>query len=108
MDGLGRGRVYAAIAKPTFLLNCNAAIIVQDDVVVVDAKSIPSAARQVISAIKHITDKPVTTELKNLKMAASGVDAAKRYLVAEDQVPDKLGTSNLQRIRSPPGMPVRT
>jgi glyoxylase-like metal-dependent hydrolase (beta-lactamase superfamily II) len=52
--------VYAAIAKPTFRLNCNAAIIVQDDgVVVVDSESIPSAAREVITAIKRITDKPV-------------------------------------------------
>ena len=52
--------VYAAIAKPTFRLNCNAAIIVQDDgVVVVDSESIPSAAREVIAAIKGITDKPV-------------------------------------------------
>lgn len=52
--------VYAAIAKPTFRLNCNAAIIVQDDgVVVVDSESIPSAAREVIIAIKRITDKPV-------------------------------------------------
>jgi len=52
--------VYAAIAKPTFRLNCNAAIIVQDDgVVVVDSESIPSAAREVITAIKRVTDKPV-------------------------------------------------
>ena len=52
--------VYAAIAGPTFRLNCNAAIIVQDDgVVVVDSESIPSAAREVITAIKRITDKPV-------------------------------------------------
>ena len=52
--------VYAAIAKPTFRLNCNAAIIVQDDgVVVVDSEAIPSAAREVITAIKRITDKPV-------------------------------------------------
>jgi len=52
--------VYAAIAGPTFRLNCNAAIIVQDDgVVVVDSESIPSAAREVIAAIKRVTDKPV-------------------------------------------------
>ena len=52
--------VYVAIASPTFRLNCNAAIIVQDDgVVVVDSESIPSAAREVITAIKRITDKPV-------------------------------------------------
>jgi cyclase len=52
--------IYAAIASPTFRLNCNAAIIVQDDgVVVVDSESIPSAAREVITAIKRVTDKPV-------------------------------------------------
>ena len=52
--------VFAAIAKPTFRLNCNAAIIVQDDgVIVVDAESVPSAAREVIKAIKNITSKPV-------------------------------------------------
>lgn len=52
--------VYAAIASPTFRLNCNAAIIVMDNgVLVVDAESTPSAAREVIAAIKSITDKPV-------------------------------------------------
>jgi glyoxylase-like metal-dependent hydrolase (beta-lactamase superfamily II) len=41
-------------------LNCNAAIIVQDDgVVVVDAESTPSAAREVITSIKRITARPV-------------------------------------------------
>lgn len=52
--------VYAAIASPTFRLNCNAAIIVMDNgVLVVDAESTPSAAREVIAGIKGITDKPV-------------------------------------------------
>lgn len=52
--------VYAAIAKPTFRTNCNAAIIVRDDgVLVVDTESKPSAARDVIAEIKKITDKPV-------------------------------------------------
>ena len=52
--------VFAMIARPTFRLNCNAAIILMDDsVVVVDAESIPSAAREVITEIKHLTDKPV-------------------------------------------------
>lgn len=52
--------VFAAIARPTFRLNCNAAIILQDDgVIVVDAESVPSAAREVIGAIKSITRKPV-------------------------------------------------
>src|SRR6202043_645131 len=41
--------VYAAIAKPAYKLNCNAAIILLDDVVlVVDTHSKPSAARALI------------------------------------------------------------
>jgi glyoxylase-like metal-dependent hydrolase (beta-lactamase superfamily II) len=52
--------VFAMIAKPTFRLNCNAAIIVMgDSVLVVDAESVPSAAREVIAEIKRITKKPV-------------------------------------------------
>lgn len=52
--------VYAAIAKPTFRTNCNAAIIIRDDgVLVVDTESKPSAARQVIAEIKKLTDKRV-------------------------------------------------
>lgn len=53
--------VYAAIAKPTFRTNCNAAIfILSHEVVVVDAESKPSAAREVIAQIRRLTDKPVT------------------------------------------------
>jgi cyclase len=53
--------VYAAIAKTTFRTNCNAAIfILSRQVVVVDAESKPSAAREVIAQIKRLTDKPVT------------------------------------------------
>jgi glyoxylase-like metal-dependent hydrolase (beta-lactamase superfamily II) len=52
--------VFALIAKPTFRLNCNAAIILMDDsVVVVDSESVPSAAREVIAEIKRLTYKPV-------------------------------------------------
>jgi cyclase len=52
--------VYAAIAKPTYKVNCNAAIIVLDDVVlVVDTHSKPSAARALIEQIKKLTPKPV-------------------------------------------------
>lgn len=52
--------VYAAISKPTFRTNCNAAIFVLNhEVVVVDAESKPSAAREVIAQIKRLTDKPV-------------------------------------------------
>jgi cyclase len=52
--------VYAAIAKPAYKVNCNAAIILFDDsVLVVDTHSKPSAARAVIEQIKKLTDKPV-------------------------------------------------
>jgi cyclase len=52
--------VYAAIAKPAFKVNCNAAIILLDDsVLVVDTHSKPSAAHALIEQIKKLTDKPV-------------------------------------------------
>ena len=52
--------VYAAIAKPAYKVNCNAAIILLDDVVlVVDTHSKPSAARALIEQIKRLTPKPV-------------------------------------------------
>src|SRR6266852_2834263 len=52
--------VYAAIAKPAYKLNCNAAIILLgDSVLVVDTHSKPSAARALIEQIKKLTDKPV-------------------------------------------------
>ena len=52
--------VYAAIAKPGYKVNCNAAIILLDDaVLVVDTHSKPSAARALIEQIKKLTDKPV-------------------------------------------------
>jgi glyoxylase-like metal-dependent hydrolase (beta-lactamase superfamily II) len=52
--------VYAALAKPAYKTNCNAAIIMLDDgVLVVDTHSKPSAARGLIAQIKQLTDKPV-------------------------------------------------
>jgi len=52
--------VYAAIAKPAFRVNSNAAIILLDDgVLVVDTHSKPSAARALIEQIKGLTPKPV-------------------------------------------------
>jgi len=52
--------VYAAIAKPAYKVNCNAAIIfLGDSVLVVDTHSKPSAARALMEQIKKITDKPV-------------------------------------------------
>jgi len=41
-------------------VNCNAAIVILDDsVLVVDTHSKPSAARELIAEIKKLTDKPV-------------------------------------------------
>jgi cyclase len=53
--------VYAALARPQMVTNCNAAIFVNSrDVVVVDAHSKPSAAAALIAQIKkEVTTKPV-------------------------------------------------
>ena len=53
--------IYGAIAKPTAMLNCNAAIIVnRDHVLVVDTHSKPSAAKALITQIRdEITQLPV-------------------------------------------------
>jgi cyclase len=52
--------VYAAIARPQYKINCNAAVVVLDDgVLVVDTHSKPSAARALMAQIKGVTDKPV-------------------------------------------------
>jgi cyclase len=52
--------VYAAIAKPRTPINCNAAVIVYDEgVLVVDTHSRPSSAKALIQQIKTVTDKPV-------------------------------------------------
>ena len=51
--------IYAAIARPAYKVNCNAAIIILDDaVLVVDTHSKPSAARVLIEQIKKLTPKP--------------------------------------------------
>jgi cyclase len=53
--------VYAALAHPAAITNCNAAIFVNSDhVVVVDAHSKPSAAASLIAQIRQeVTNKPV-------------------------------------------------
>lgn len=53
--------VFAALAKPQVMINCNAAIFVNSDhVVVLDAHSKPSAAASLIKQIaREITTKPV-------------------------------------------------
>ena len=53
--------IYGAIAKPTAMLNCNAAVVVnRDHVLVVDTHSKPSAAKALIRQIRdEITPLPV-------------------------------------------------
>lgn len=53
--------IFGAIAKPTAMLNCNAAVIVnRDHVLVVDTHSNPSAAKALIRQIRdEVTDLPV-------------------------------------------------
>jgi glyoxylase-like metal-dependent hydrolase (beta-lactamase superfamily II) len=52
--------VYVAVARPQYKLNCNSAIIVNEDgVLVVDSGSKPSAARTLIAQITELTGKPV-------------------------------------------------
>src|SRR4051795_8799300 len=53
--------IFAALAKPQIMINCNAAIFVNSDhVVVLDAHSKPPAAAALINQIaKEITTKPV-------------------------------------------------
>jgi glyoxylase-like metal-dependent hydrolase (beta-lactamase superfamily II) len=52
--------VYAAIARPVSKTNCNSAVILLDDaVMVVDAQSKPSSARALMEQIGTITNKPI-------------------------------------------------
>jgi glyoxylase-like metal-dependent hydrolase (beta-lactamase superfamily II) len=52
--------VYAALAKPRTPINCNAAVIVYDEgVLVVDTHSRPSSAKALIAQVAAVTDKPV-------------------------------------------------
>ncbi len=52
--------VYAALARPRTPINCNAAVIVYDEgVLVVDTHSRPTSARALLRQIKGVTDKPV-------------------------------------------------
>ena len=52
--------VYAALAKPRSPINCNAAVVLFDEgVLVVDTHSRPSSATALIAQIKTISDKPV-------------------------------------------------
>lgn len=52
--------VYAALARPVTPINCNAAVVVYDEgVLVVDTHSRPSSARALIQQVRAVTDKPV-------------------------------------------------
>ena len=62
--------VYGAIAASRYKTNCNAAVILTDDgVIIVDTHSKPSASRGLYTQIQELTKKPV------IKMFAS--DAGK-------------------------------
>ena len=59
LNEIARG-VYVARARPQLLVNSNACVIVSDDdVMVVDTHSKPSAARALIAQIREVTPKPV-------------------------------------------------
>ena len=52
--------VHVAVAAPAYKVNCNTAIIENDDgVMVVDTHSKPSAARVIVAQLRDITAKPV-------------------------------------------------
>lgn len=52
--------VFAALAKPRTPINCNAAVVVYDEgVLVMDTHSKPSSAQALIRQIRTVTDKPV-------------------------------------------------
>src|SRR5881296_3460494 len=52
--------VYAAVAAPAYKVNCNTAIIENDDgVIIVDTHSKPSAARVIVERLRDSTLKPV-------------------------------------------------
>jgi glyoxylase-like metal-dependent hydrolase (beta-lactamase superfamily II) len=52
--------VHVAVAAPAYKVNCNTAIIENDDgVMVVDTHSKPSAARVIVARLRELTRKPV-------------------------------------------------
>jgi cyclase len=52
--------VWVAVAAPAYKVNCNTAIIENDDgVMVVDTHSKPSAARVIVERLREMTSKPV-------------------------------------------------
>src|SRR6266850_2296826 len=89
--------VYAAIAATRYKVNCNAAVIMTDDgVIVVDTHSKPSASRAVYQQIQGITKKPVIKE----------TDAAKKKNLEANL---QQAESFLQELKSmKPALPTRT
>src|SRR2546422_805425 len=52
--------VHVAVAAPAYKVNCNTAIIENDDgLIVVDTHSKPSAARVIVKHLRGLTGKPV-------------------------------------------------
>ncbi len=68
--------IFGAIAKPTAMLNCNAAVIVnRDHVLVVDTHSKPSAAKALIRQIRdEITPLPVRYVAEITEKVSRGIE----------------------------------
>jgi len=91
--------VYGAIAATRYKVNCNAAVILTDDgVVVVDSHSKPSASRAMYQQIQGITKKPVVKVINthfhwdhwqgNESYAAAN---SKVEIIASDKTKENLG-----------------
>jgi glyoxylase-like metal-dependent hydrolase (beta-lactamase superfamily II) len=91
--------VYGAIAAPRYKVNCNAAVIMTDDgVVVVDSHSKPSASRAMYQQIQGLTKKPVIKVINthfhwdhwqgNQSYAAAN---SKLEIIASDKTKENLG-----------------
>jgi glyoxylase-like metal-dependent hydrolase (beta-lactamase superfamily II) len=100
--------VYAALARPQVMPNCNAAIFVNsNDLVVVDAHSTPSAAASLIAQIKkEVTTKPVRYLVNShfhldhtQGNSAYTTSEAKLDIVASDTTKHLMARLSLDRLR---------
>jgi cyclase len=100
--------VYAAIAKPRTPINCNAAVVVYDEgVLVVDTHSRPSSATALMAQIRTITDKPVRYAV-NTHFHWDHVQGNHAYpvafprevsIVASEATRDNLQSMGMQRVK---------
>jgi cyclase len=100
--------VYAALARPRTPINCNAAVVVYDEgVLVVDTHSRPSSARALIEQIKTVTDKPVRYAV-DTHFHWDHAQGAQAYpvafprqvaIVASEATRDNLKTEGLVRVK---------